>query len=661
MSCTIGVMPTRPREHELENESRMAFEQALGRSRVYRRLDPDYGVDGEVEEFDRETGRATGVRYWVQLKATDEADHRKALKLAISNEHADYYRSLQQPLLMVRYHAPARQLYARWFHQYDRYIDGGGRKSVTFRWRDVDAWDSKRPDELNAEAKAFVRLTSSRALFPMRLFLESRVADLDLSSVAMRLQSAAWRVRDILVPAFTRPPAAACVITVTSDSMNFDLARVTAATLHYPTDTSPARLPDDLIAYDALVLVALALERVGQALASSRLAELALPLSSMAGDERVAAALASEMSRARQIPAAISTFEALDSSGDEAERRAAFAFYLAAISHAPTMNAAEHDHLQAAVQRRVDRLCETDPSSVAVDVFNLADMERDRGNLDRALSLLDQAKQYDPSYESRQQWWTQRGVILFEAGRPCQAVDSFREAVRRGNDRLTQLQLVEALMSMGRYRDALNAVPDLSDSELEDPWVAQLIVVAGVLSVIVDDLAIETQERDPRAERDLHEECDRRFADGGHVPAEYLMQIIRRDALCGLAWLLLSSKETSGSSEDNRDHGLVLSWLSHADPNQWVHTIADFILHGPAHMVPALIICGDEMTDGQILPLLAHELVQDEPSDRLLAAAEATVIESRQRREGRLEVRIVESGEVFHVATSLAEPNPASI
>lgn len=52
-------MPTRPRSHTLEDESRRAFAALLPSEWVVRSLPSDYGIDEQVEVFDKE-GQATG-------------------------------------------------------------------------------------------------------------------------------------------------------------------------------------------------------------------------------------------------------------------------------------------------------------------------------------------------------------------------------------------------------------------------------------------------------------------------------------------------------------------------------------------------------------------------------------------------------------------------
>jgi hypothetical protein len=56
----------RPRQHEIETESRHLLERLLPSSWIIRPLAPDYGVDFEIELVDQQ--EVTGNRVWVQLK-----------------------------------------------------------------------------------------------------------------------------------------------------------------------------------------------------------------------------------------------------------------------------------------------------------------------------------------------------------------------------------------------------------------------------------------------------------------------------------------------------------------------------------------------------------------------------------------------------------------
>jgi hypothetical protein len=94
-------MPQRPRSHQIESESRRAFAEGLGDRFVFRDERDDYGLDGTVEEFD-EAGPATGLRFHVQLKATDEQDLSRSLAVQIKRETANYYRSFMRVAMSRR-------------------------------------------------------------------------------------------------------------------------------------------------------------------------------------------------------------------------------------------------------------------------------------------------------------------------------------------------------------------------------------------------------------------------------------------------------------------------------------------------------------------------------------------------------------------------------
>jgi len=82
-------MPKRPRQHQLEDESRTAFRKAIPQEWVFRDSTPDYGIDGSVEVFDS-SGNGTGRYFFVQLKGTDESKLDRALAVRFSLDTFEY-------------------------------------------------------------------------------------------------------------------------------------------------------------------------------------------------------------------------------------------------------------------------------------------------------------------------------------------------------------------------------------------------------------------------------------------------------------------------------------------------------------------------------------------------------------------------------------------
>jgi hypothetical protein len=122
-------MPKRPHQHQLEDESRTAFRAKLPREWVFEPITYDYGIDGRVEIFDK-NGLTTGLMFFVQLKATAKPKLNLALAVSLKLDTYKYYRSLSLPVLIVRYHAPTRKLYVRWFHTFDPYYSRKAKKTL---------------------------------------------------------------------------------------------------------------------------------------------------------------------------------------------------------------------------------------------------------------------------------------------------------------------------------------------------------------------------------------------------------------------------------------------------------------------------------------------------------------------------------------------------
>ena len=174
-------MSNRPIQHQLETKSRIAFESSLPAAWVYRTVNPDYGIDGLVEVFDK-NGIATGDIFFVQLKATGKEDLTQALTIRLPQEKCDYYDALALPLLLVSFHEPSGRLFAKWFvlpPLKERYRN---EKSVSFTLNANDEWLFNRYCTIASDLKCLrekSRITKREER--MALYYEAK-AKIDLSA-----------------------------------------------------------------------------------------------------------------------------------------------------------------------------------------------------------------------------------------------------------------------------------------------------------------------------------------------------------------------------------------------------------------------------------------------------------------------------------------------
>ena len=163
-------MVQRPRSHQLETESRRAFSSSLPSLWVFRDLSPDYGLDGLVEVFDPH-GRATGDLFFVQLKATDEKDVDKALRVRLTRRVSDYYNTLLLPVLLVVYHSPTRALYARWLPEQDPVLQASSQTTTVWLHR-ASEWGLKSLSAIMTELQSLkeAKLIGKRELRIQRYY-----------------------------------------------------------------------------------------------------------------------------------------------------------------------------------------------------------------------------------------------------------------------------------------------------------------------------------------------------------------------------------------------------------------------------------------------------------------------------------------------------------
>lgn len=130
-------MPKRPRAHQLEDLSKTVFKKSLPPEWVARDKSHDYGIDLEVELFD-DDGASTGLMFFVQLRATDS--EKRASYLDFNIEQIEYFKSLDAPTAVFRYHHPSQTFRWKWYFNFDLAGVGKQQQSLRVKFDDKDVW-----------------------------------------------------------------------------------------------------------------------------------------------------------------------------------------------------------------------------------------------------------------------------------------------------------------------------------------------------------------------------------------------------------------------------------------------------------------------------------------------------------------------------------------
>ena len=163
---TCEIRANRVKQHQLEDLSRSKYSLAIPRNWVMRDKDKDYGIDAEVEIFD-EKDRATGLVYLVQLKATETSDESAARKVDISIDAIKYYKSLELPVLIVRYSEKQDQFYCKWAHEIDLFYAKKGAKTRRVTFCDEDVWGEESAVDTEKYLKKLRAIKSGAITLPV--------------------------------------------------------------------------------------------------------------------------------------------------------------------------------------------------------------------------------------------------------------------------------------------------------------------------------------------------------------------------------------------------------------------------------------------------------------------------------------------------------------
>lgn len=609
-------MPKRPRQHQLEEESRRAFESVLPPRIVYRQQTPDYGIDGEVEEFDAE-GSATGRRFFVQLKATGETNLKKALRVHLKHETVSYFRAQANPVLMVRYVSSSKSLFARWFHAFDPCSEHVGDSGITFRWTEADVLDTPRIESLLREASRIHDIKSLAVELPLALAVS--VSDIPAhgytrSEIVLSVEAALMRCPGVLGLVENQNDAY-IVATVSADAVGASVAGLASVTLHledgYEPDVDIGQIVSDLMSS-----VAFALARAGQGRLAAQIAEPFFADSLLVGVPEFSVELANAMLEAGQVGQVLSISEQLDKRDEEAHVVAGFVCVIAALQQSDSFQDGEHEALNKTLSSRLQRRLETgDQKSAAGSAENLGHHFRKMGRHVEAAEHFEQAANLDPD-RLTQELAVEIAGSNFLGHRFDEAAHAYDVALDRfeGSDPHLEARRADALMSAGRYRDALESFSRIEGNSDElDAWIYCKVIA---LETVLAAGELDHQRRDTKSSELLAGQME--TSDPEDLDA-IAAQIWSHDAASPLGWfnwahVLLER----GLVREAKQAYLVTAVMQEGDVEAWVNVGILAIQDEDPHLLEASAITGHRLNRPGYLIEFSRQLRDqiEEPDER---------------------------------------------
>jgi len=496
---------------------------------VNRSLESDYGIDEQVELFDN-TGCASGLMFLAQLKATDARDLKSALKFPLKAETLRYYRSLELPVMMVRFHSPTKKFYWRWLHEFKERAKPG-QKTITLHVPASAEWNERTPEELTASLHVFRQLKSPSCPHPIVFSLllpDPEVSGTPTSLLKRAIQDAVETLRGVLQFSDEVAFGAHPKITISKDMLIVDLAGLRSFTWFlekpYPKALVTTKLP-----HDALTAIAFVLAKAGHFNEAAEIASSHLDQGALARNPDVFFALVGAMERSRRVPDALRLARKLLRSAAGPQ----LAQWLVIVVRARTgsLQDSELEYLQQVMKMFIERATELgDSRLLGTAHYNLGNYFRGRGQPRSAFTQYRLAAKSEPGYLQRPYFWKEIAGVLHLLGHFGRAANAYEKAFKIGGETFCIALRADSKMSSGRFREALQLFEEYMKLEPkpDDEWHLKNFM----LSHLVDDLGIAEQKRDVARANKLADTT----AFGEQEGLARLREAIRLDALSSFAW-----------------------------------------------------------------------------------------------------------------------------
>ena len=599
--------PRRPIQHQREDESRRAFEAILPTRLVFRPEYADYGIDGEVEEFD-EADEATGRRFRVQLKATGGTGA-AAMRERVGLSTAAYYRSQQQPVLMVRYVVATQRLYGRWFHDFDPYYEHVGRTHLTFHWYEHDELAQGSFDGLFEDVERVIRLKTVGLRLPLAVALEAPASGVHGSARAeleLAFDAGISRCPGVLVrqEAGQRADLTTAIL---DHEVRAKVPGLASVTFHlgdgvYPQDTLPEAIMGDVFS-----CLAAALARAGHGEPAARIAVQFFADSLISAIPPLAAELAAAMVEAGRVVEAIDLAERLDTKSEEARETGGAIFMMAVRERTESLQPHENARIESALRARLERRLDAHRYHAAAG--SAENVGRHLVAVRRpwdAIEFLEQAVALDAMRDTADLTQLLAGAY-FLGGRYPESVAAYDRALSlagESNDGLAARH-ADALLYAGRYRQALDAFHTIEtdDSDLR----AWIYVKARAVRWVIDATGVDEQKPNPAAANDVAGRWGE--IESGKAADALAAQVWELDAASPLGWFNRGRDLLDrGRDEDAMHAYLTAAVMREGDIEAWVNVAILAINLDDHDLLAASAITGDRLNKGDYMTEFVRQL-----------------------------------------------------
>ena len=563
-----------------------------------RDKDKDYGIDAEVEIFD-EKGSATGLVYWVQLKATETSDKNAARKLDLSIDAIKYYKRLELPVLIVRYSSMEDTFYCRWAHEIDLYYSKKKAKTLRVTFTEKDIWDIDKAANTELYLRKLRAIESGAIKLPVPIHINIISDSIRGMSRGTFLATYRKFLSDYSHILKNEAISGNCLVNITidNDGLIVSLSSLSGCTFHGISKASDDDFVNEVIIY-IILGIGSSLASIGQnELAARILLDGNIKKDFIANEKLVFKVLPNLMSSSKYGEIIDTVCEVMGVSDDNYLESIVTMSALASLDANDQQKRSKFEELQNKILEKSKALGEE--SLIGISHYNLGNHYRNIGSCRKSIYHYLQARKYELNYLKQIYYFQELAGAFYGCCKYRAASRLYKQALDMGAEDNVKPLYADALMFDGKYQLASDVFTEYLKSG-EDPhaeWHLKSICLSNLIRMTGN---AEQSRRNSGAMKliDVSKSDTPEFM-------ENLEAAIRLDNICGLAWFNMGIVESKSGKHVEAAYSFILCGLVQPwDIEAWVN---------------ATLCCFNKEVDIQLLPLVIHAAYFFDRDDYLLS------------------------------------------
>ena len=598
-------MPKRPKQHRLEDKSRIKFQDVLPEMWVYRDKDKDYGIDAEVELFGQDE-KAQGLVFWIQLKATESIKKSRILNVDIEIETLGYYKSLDIPVLLVRYSVFEDVVYVKWLNNVDLFFAKKGAKTYRIKLDESNKWNDKTYTEIEHYLEKIRQLKSGKFGFPLSLeisIVEDKVNEFSKGLLSTQLRKELKKYPEF-ISIQSKPNKSIISVTLDNDELKIDVSNLSGCSFHSIELRDKDNFSES-VAKDILLGIAVSMIQLGQVEYCGRLIFENNLKSRLIEKKELIEYLIISLFHSSFFNEAISIFEEILNDENYIGLSIISHFHMLLASNAK--NNIKNTAIENFLKREIIRASEIDNQQIGIANYNLANHYRCRNEFPEAIHHFNLARKFAPVYLNQAYFYSEIASIFFLSEKYKNASKYYLKSLSIQEDNRELALYADSLMLAGEYEEAKKKFDEYIEKE-EKPN-DEFVLKGIVLELLLKKHKIKKQNRN---QQEANNYADITGIETKNINAR-LEKALDLDLLSSLAWFNLGIIHSENDEFYQATMCFTISALvNNYDIEAWKNaTISSLNIKSEVDLLPLIVLTAHSFNGEDFLEeLYAHVEIQ---------------------------------------------------